>query len=420
MSAPAEHISAGLVEPKSRRARVLGYEEYKSLRYFQPLDGLRAVSVLLVLTWHVNSELWSWMSGFEGVAIFFVISGFLITTLCLREQEKYGSVSLGAFYLRRACRIFPLYFVVLGIYVVMTVGVDWGRHRHAMLASLPYYLTYLNDFSPHLYDTSAPFTLSWSLGVEEKFYLLWPFLAFVLLWKVPRARVVIAMGLVLLPFLGHDRLDRYLHYSQILVGCLLALALDNPRTFAVLRRIAAHPWALLGVFLATHLLQPSHPTLVRPIYAPVVGLLILALVLGSGGWIRALGTRPMVYIGKRAYGIYLVQMLCLAVCIPVVKRLMPNVGFDSSDFPVGPDAWTASLLILLAAVVASIAVADVMHRVVERPFIGVGRRLTQQLTGHRPVAPPRMEEPVDGQGATQQVGPEPASRLEAARPVSTP
>src|SRR5207302_614847 len=64
------------------------HEEYLRERYFRPLDGVRAISILLVLTWHVNSSLWAWLSGWEGPSVFFVISGFLITTLCLREEGR--------------------------------------------------------------------------------------------------------------------------------------------------------------------------------------------------------------------------------------------------------------------------------------------------------------------------------------------
>ena len=90
-----------------KRKELPTHEEYLRERYFRPLDGVRAISILLVLTWHVNSSLWAWLSGWEGPSIFFVISGFLITTLCLREESRDGSVSLTAFYIRRACRILP-------------------------------------------------------------------------------------------------------------------------------------------------------------------------------------------------------------------------------------------------------------------------------------------------------------------------
>jgi peptidoglycan/LPS O-acetylase OafA/YrhL len=373
------------------RGHALTFEEYEVLRYFQPLDGLRAVSVLLVLTWHVNSHLWNWLSGYQGVALFFVISGCLITTLCLREQQKYGSVSLTAFYVRRACRIFPLYFLVLGVYVALTVGLNWNGDAGRMVRALPWYLTYMNDLWPHVYDPSAaPFTLSWSLGVEEKFYLLWPLLAFVVWRKAPRLRAAVVFLLVLVPFTGYDWHERYLHYSQIMVGCLLALALAHRPTFERLRHVAMHPWLVLALFVPVHLLVARDAGVAKPLYAPAAALVVLTLILGGGWWVRLLGSRFMVFVGKRAYGIYLIQMLCLGVCIHALKKLAPGVKLNSLDEPIGHGAWAASIALLLVGGLSCILAADALHRTVERPLIGLGRKLTTRLTGHRPVAPARM------------------------------
>src|SRR5437870_6361968 len=116
---------------------VVPHEEYLARKYFPALDGLRAVSVLLVLAYHVNSSLWDWLSGAEGVSIFFVISGFIITTMCLREESRDGRLSIRGFYLRRVCRIFPLYFVVLGFYILWVGGLNWHGGRHLLVRSLP-------------------------------------------------------------------------------------------------------------------------------------------------------------------------------------------------------------------------------------------------------------------------------------------
>src|ERR1700761_6862061 len=92
---------------------------FKKERYFAALDGARALSILLVITWHVDERRWAYLSGYTGVVIFFVLSGFLIHTLLLREEDRSGTVSLKGFYLRRCFRILPLYFVVIGMYLVM-------------------------------------------------------------------------------------------------------------------------------------------------------------------------------------------------------------------------------------------------------------------------------------------------------------
>src|SRR4051812_19658083 len=142
------------------------HEAYLAQRRFPAIDGLRAVSILLVLTWHTNPVLWFRLQGYLGVTIFFVISGFLITTLLLRERAETGRVSLGGFYRRRAYRILPVYVVVLGFYAVFVLGLNYHQHRGLLSDVMPYYLTFMNDFAPFTPDT--PLAQTWSLGVEEK------------------------------------------------------------------------------------------------------------------------------------------------------------------------------------------------------------------------------------------------------------
>jgi peptidoglycan/LPS O-acetylase OafA/YrhL len=379
---------------RNRRAEgleVLTYDEYRESRYFRPLDGLRAVSVLLVLAYHVNTAAFGWLSGALGVAIFFVLSGFLITTLALREEERTGSVSLKAFYVRRACRIFPLYYVVLAIYVAVVVGLNWSHARSLMVKSLPYYLFYGNDFSPYLHQVGAPFTLSWSLGVEEKFYFLWPLLAFVLLRPWKQLRLVVPILLILTPLLADDSAAHVLHYSQIAVGCLLAFALNDRRSFGWLSVVARQWWAVLAAFVAVHaLMHPYGATELRVLYAPVVALMVASVLLVASPWSRVLGTRGLVFVGKRAYGFYLVQMLCLAMCRPVLRHLDPGLAWNSKGEPTGHGAIAASLVLFVLAAVATLVFSDVLHRLVERPMITRGRIWSKQITGRAPIAPPRM------------------------------
>src|SRR6516225_1632317 len=94
------------------------YVDYQRRKYLPELDGLRAISVLLVVSVHLHDfeTVWKWLAGWQGVTVFFVLSGYLITTLSLREEEQRGSLSLAAFYVRRSLRIFPLYYFVLAVY----------------------------------------------------------------------------------------------------------------------------------------------------------------------------------------------------------------------------------------------------------------------------------------------------------------
>jgi peptidoglycan/LPS O-acetylase OafA/YrhL len=371
---------------------ILRHDEFRKRNYFAALDGLRAASVLLVLVYHVNSTLWHFMSGAEGVSIFFVISGFIITTMCLREEARDGRVSIPGFYIRRAARIFPLYFVVLGFYVVWVGILNWHGGRHLLFKSLPYYFTYLNDFSPYILTLKAPFTLSWSLGVEEKFYLVWPAIAFVVFFGRTRARFAVAALLAALALVINDgaTFPQYLPYSRIMVGCLLALCLHYRRSYAPVMAVARHWWLVLGAFLAVHGMLFEHwSRFIDLAYAPVVALLIASFVAARPPWARLLDNRVMVYIGKRSYAVYLIQMICLSVIVSVATRMF-GVEVNSADEPIGSTAWEASLAILVVGTGASLAGAEILFRTVERPMIRRGRLWTERLTGRTPITPPRL------------------------------
>ena len=401
-----------------RRRQLLTHEEYAEERYFRSLDGVRAISILLVLTWHVNSSLWAWLNGWEGPSIFFVISGFLITTLCLREEERDGTVSMSAFYVRRACRILPLYFVVLAFYVLIDIGFNRQGQRGSLLHVLPYYLSYMNDFAPGVGHLGTPFRLSWTLGVEEKFYLFWPLLGFVLLARRPRVRLVAAALLVAVSFVGYDPGAHYLYYSQIMVGCLLAILLHYRTTFERLTTVLRYSWLALAAVVVAHVLMFDHPAVAQVLLGPAVALALGSLIVARPTWGRPLGSRAMIYIGKRSYAVYLVNVICLAVCVEVVQHVKPSIAFNSVDQPANHGAWALSVLLLVAVTGFSLAVAELLHRTVERPLIARGRIWSEQITGRKPVAPPRMtpETEVPARAPTATAGAPVLGAVLAARP----
>jgi peptidoglycan/LPS O-acetylase OafA/YrhL len=335
-------------------------------RYFRSLDGVRAVSILLVLTWHVNSSLWSWLSGWEGPSIFFVISGFLITTLCLREEERDRSVSMNAFYVRRACRILPLYFVVLAVYILLDIGFNRQGQRGQLLHVLPYYVTYMNDFAPGLAHLGTPFRLSWTLGVEEKFYLLWPLLGFVLLARRPLYRLGAAALLVAISFAGYDAGLHYLFYSQIMVGCLLAILLHHRATFDRLLTILQYSWLTLAAVVVVHVLMYDHPGVAPVLFGPAVALALGSLLVARPSWGRPLASRTMIYIGKRSYAVYLVNLICLSGLVEVAHRLKPSLAISVDDQRAA-QGWVLSVLVLVALTGTSLVVAELLHRTVETP-----------------------------------------------------
>ncbi len=153
--------------------------------YNPALDGLRALAVLAVLGFHLNVL----TGGFLGVDVFFVLSGFLITGLLLAERDRTGSVSLGRFYTRRAFRLLPAFGVFVAIGAVLVVAVktradQWDFLDNAV-TSLLYVNNYYRVFRPD--SGGAWFGHTWSLSLEEQFYLLWP-VVLILLCRRPATR----------------------------------------------------------------------------------------------------------------------------------------------------------------------------------------------------------------------------------------
>ena len=228
-----------------------------ALPYVGALDGVRALAVAGVLLYHAGVP---WLpGGFLGVDLFFVLSGFLITSLLLAEREATGRIDLARFWLRRARRLLPAAFVVIGVCLLVVAFLPPGeaaRTRADALASLGY----VNNWHQVLADRSyfeafgRPSLLEhlWSLAVEEQFYLLWPlFLGFALthlgrrrtalLTLAAATASALAMGLLFEP--GSDPSRVYFgtdtHASGLLAGALLAFAVaagEVPRDAAARAR----------------------------------------------------------------------------------------------------------------------------------------------------------------------------------------
>jgi peptidoglycan/LPS O-acetylase OafA/YrhL len=311
------------------------------------LDGLRAVAILLVLMAHASKthgfpfadDLRTAMAqGGVGVQVFFVISGFLITLLLLRERQKTGEISVYRFYQRRCLRILPAYIAFLlalaGLTLVGTVDLG-GRE---WLGALTYTVNWIHEPDwkiGHL----------WSLSLEEHFYLLWP----LLLWLSPRwargfawacivvmpvARLVFWMcwqDTVPVEFCTLTRLD------GIAVGCVLAFLVQHPRwrgvgLWATRRAAWLGPLAIL-VLASSMVLSLRwyhfHLLLGYSFNAAAIAVLIwLCITREKGPLGRVLESRPLLLLGTLSYSIYLWQQVFLNPHNPGwVCRWPVNLGF---------------------------------------------------------------------------------------------
>jgi len=158
------------------------YERWLQQNNFIYFDGLRALSIISVIVFHAAPRFSVENSftriGHVGVDLFFVISGFLISSLLIREKRATGRINLRYFYARRALRIFPLYFGLLFFHLFIVYTFIRSRHpleAQEFIANFKYYLTYTSNwFVSTKPDRRTIFAFAWSLATEEQFYLVWP------------------------------------------------------------------------------------------------------------------------------------------------------------------------------------------------------------------------------------------------------
>jgi peptidoglycan/LPS O-acetylase OafA/YrhL len=274
------------------------------------LDGLRAISITLVVFSHLVK--WKHVSldlvgsyGALGVHVFFVLSGYLITDLLLREYDRSSTISLRQFYIRRAFRIFPAAFVFLGLVVVLY----WHQMRWYHVAAAVFYVANMDLTRPWIFGHL------WSLSIEEQFYLLWPFA--VKKWYRHRTVILVSVFLftpvfrtALYAFKVHNGLVGSLptQADQLAIGCLLAIfaqrlpKISGYAAIVMLLAVIFIPWfpassparSLVMLFVARPLLHVS-----------IAGLVLHVIQVPY----RALNWTPVAWLGKISYSVYLWQEL---------------------------------------------------------------------------------------------------------------
>jgi len=341
--------------------KTLSFENFQVARYFPELDGLRTVSILLVVSLHTTDPLWEPLRGNVGVTIFFVISGFLITTLLLREEVERGGASIRAFYIRRAFRILPVYYVALVAYVVLIGVLDLKAGAADLWHALPYYLTYQNDFAP----MGSGFGHTWSLAIEEKYYLVWPLTFSIVTLRSHRLPITLAL-IVLTSVASLSSRGQYLAtYAPILCGCLVALLMHKPSTYEILCRLATTPLlvVLVGLLvLQSAVFETDNTGHVHVVFGALVALAMPGVLIGPT-WVKPLfNNRVARYIGTRSYAVYLIHRMAKGV----VDRLIAQGGTAGTQ---------VARLVLIVSV--SLVAAEIMYRFIERPMIRIGRELAR-------------------------------------------
>jgi peptidoglycan/LPS O-acetylase OafA/YrhL len=298
--------------------------------HVRALDGMRAVAVVLVLFYHLRFPGFS--SGFFGVDVFFVLSGFLITTLLLTEHERTGRISLPEFWARRARRLLPALVVLLLVVATVTwlegTFTERASVRGDLLATAGYVANWhFIGTSSYFVDigVDSPLEHTWSLAIEEQFYLLWPLLVFGLAaaWRRPRVAVgvfavigsAISIGLLWLlwspgsverAYMGTDA-----RIFEPLIGAAGAslVATRSFRTWLERRGDPVLGIGIAGLLAGIVLVAASPSSYYRggAVLVAISTLMILGpLWVGRGGPVRrALAWTPIAWVGAVSYGAYL-------------------------------------------------------------------------------------------------------------------
>ncbi len=351
------------------------FAAFQGTRFFGALDGLRCLSILMVIWHHAGGQRPGMLGrGQLGVALFFAISGFLITTLLLREREARGQISLRGFYYRRTLRIFPLYYAVIAAYTVLVALVEKGSQPgQEFVRNLPYFLSYTSNWFVELEPSERVILyFAWSLATEEQFYLVWPgVVRYMRPFAGPAAFMVtllaIDVGLELAAAAG--MVDGELLVvriatsvaAPICLGCLGATLVHRPRGFALAWRWIGARWCAPAAAAATIAsLALDVPMMAR--YLAMSWLVLAVCIREDHALAPVLGNRVVRHVGTISYGMYLLHMLALNAAARVVPA-----GSDLALF-----AATAGLSVILATL---------SFRYLERPFLRLKRRVRGAPSG---------------------------------------
>jgi peptidoglycan/LPS O-acetylase OafA/YrhL len=348
----------------------------RGVGYLPGIDGLRGLAVVAVLAYHLDAT-WA-AGGYLGVEVFFVVSGFLITSLLLAEHRERATVDLVAFWRRRARRLLPAVFVLVGLVFAYAATVlptgELHRFRGDGIASLLYVQNWYAIFTEQPYFEAfgrpSPLRHLWSLAIEEQFYLLWPVLLPLGLRRLGRRRTVLAVAgaivvsAVLMAATADITAPERAYYGTdtrlfgILSGALLAFAWRPQRARgdvgpAARRVIEGFGVGALVVLAWQHAHRSEFDGWTYPwgfLLVDVATLVVIIAVTHPASRLeRSVGSGPLQALGRRSYSIYLWHW-------PVIVFTRPGVDWGLT----GPAALGARLAIIAV-------LSEASYRFVEQP-----------------------------------------------------
>ena len=388
--------------PLSKAAQVATFDRSATgqRRFYRPeLDLLRFCAFLSVFLHHglpgidpshysgklaslANAFVVAKQAGSFGVCLFFVLSAYLITELLLREQARTGAVHVRFFYLRRMLRIWPLYFTFL----VVGVALGWAVPVYRIEAGrlLAFLLLCGNWYAAIAGCGASPIAPLWSISVEEQFYLIWPSIAKLgrtTLWRF--SWFILLLSWCTTIWISRTRMNAsraiwansIVQFQFFAVGALLALALRGraPR-FRKWQRGGLIFSGLLSWVVAQAVFRVKDDAASSSFMLPSGYVCIAAgcvlLLLGFVGIAQAI-PKPLIYLGKISYGLYVFHLLCLDFAWKLGMQGVARLGELGSS-----SAAVRLVLIEITAMALSIGLASLSYRYLERPFLRAKERFT--------------------------------------------
>jgi peptidoglycan/LPS O-acetylase OafA/YrhL len=336
------------------------------MTYNPGMDGIRAVAVMMVMLFHANVPFFG--GGFLGVDVFFVLSGYLISTLLIGELETTGRLDVKRFYIRRLMRLTPALLAMLIVYAAVA-PLFWPEVTNHM-AQVALSAAYLSDFSVAFWGTPVQLGHTWSLSVEEHFYLIWPLALMAAYRRLNPRQLLIALACAYVFSLAWRwvwllqgqgwyqiwcRFDT--HVSGLLLGACLALALRDPRLSALLERHSSR--FLVLPLIAIGLLRSGWGTpwmLTWGVWLTEWASIavLIAVHRRQGTCYEMLAAPALAWIGRLSYGLYLWHY-------PIFRYLREN--YD----------WT---IVLAIGAPLTLILAALSLYTIERWVLGVRDRMT--------------------------------------------
>jgi peptidoglycan/LPS O-acetylase OafA/YrhL len=322
-------------------------------RYMPGMDGLRAIAVIGVILYHLNIP-W-FQGGFAGVTVFFVLSGYLITDILIDEWNKHNKIDYLRFMIRRFRRLAPallsMIFIVT-LLVIFTNHPSFEKLRTDFLPSLLYVtnwwyifheVSYFDSFGP-----ASPLTHTWSLAIEEQFYLIWPLLVILGFTFIKRKRfrllailagVVISSSLMAFLYAPGDDPSRVYYGTDtrafsLLLGATLACVWPSQRLSKTLPRHASWVLEIVGItglvliiimFMVTSQFDSLHYQGGMLLISVITALVVATFAHPASKLAKWLSMKPITWIGVRSYGIYLWHYPIIILTTPIVNTDGLNV-----------------------------------------------------------------------------------------------